>query len=155
ILPFMKLEKSAFAGSKVDAIGIDYTFTDNPGHRETEKYVTRVEDWVHARLDSLHARSTYSYFGHNEARTRVYLQSRWANDDGARALRKRLREGLPVLPGCRLEIEGGEGQEGGPSTLEVHVFGEPGPRLDDLNAEVRRRLSLIPGLADVRIGNKN
>lgn len=153
LLPFSRVDKSPFTGTRVEAVRVDYRFTDSPNWRETERYVDRVEAWIHERMDSLHVKSTYSWFGHNAAMTRVYLAAGHADDDGARALKKRLREGLPALPGVRLEVEGGE-DGGGATSLTVRVFGEPGPRLEQLAEEVRRRVALVEGLADARIGNR-
>jgi HAE1 family hydrophobic/amphiphilic exporter-1 len=154
LLPFSKVDKSAFTGTKVEAVTIGYRFTDNPSWHQTERYVSRVEDWIHERMDSLHVKSTYSWFGNNSAMTRAYLIASHADDDGAREVKKLLREGLPQLPGATLEIEGGNDEGGGPTSLTLRVFGEPGPRLDQLAEEVRRRLSLVEGLADVRVGNR-
>jgi HAE1 family hydrophobic/amphiphilic exporter-1 len=155
VLPFSKVEKSAFTGTQVEAVRIEYKFTDDPSWREAERYVSRVEEWIHGRLDSLHVKSTYSYFQRDYAFTRAYLADGWADDRGAKDVRRRLREGLPALPGLKLEIEGGEGEGSGPAGMTVRVFGEPGPRLETLADEVRRRLALVPGLADVRLGRQD
>jgi hypothetical protein len=73
-------------------------------YRETERYVNRIEDWIQPRKDSLHVKSTYSYFGNNEGFTRAYLANGWADDEGARKVRKMLREGLPDLPGLKIRL---------------------------------------------------
>ena len=151
LLPFSKVSKGTFTGTRVEAVTMEYDFSDNLNKVEVEKVVTRVEHWIQARKDSLHVKSTYSYFASNEARTRAYLQRGWADDEGAEWLRKRLREGLPELPGVTVRLLG-ESEDSAPSRLSVQLFGEPGPRLDGLAEEVRRRLTAVPGLHDVMVG---
>jgi HAE1 family hydrophobic/amphiphilic exporter-1 len=151
VFPFMKVDKSAFTATKVEAVHMNYEFADNLNHREVERVVARVERWIQARKDSLRVKSTYSYFTHNYAFTRVYLMAADANDEGANALRKRLRERLPALAGVRIKFDDRE-SGGGMSQLSLNVFGEPGPRLDGLAAEVARRVALIAGITDAHVG---
>jgi HAE1 family hydrophobic/amphiphilic exporter-1 len=153
VLMFIPVDKSAFTGNKVEAVSIAYEFTDNLNYREVERYVTRVEDWIHARKDSLHVKSTYTYYANNYAGTRVYLEDARANDEGARTLRKALRERLPELPGLGLRLEDNQGQSGS-TRLAVRLYGEPGPRLEQMGEEVRRRLSGVDGLTDVVVGGE-
>lgn len=155
IFAFMPVDKSAFTGSRIEAVRIEYEFVDNVNYRETERYVTKVENWILAHKDSLHVKSTYSYFGNNEAFTRAYLAKGYADDEGAEELRKKLRARLPQLPGAKLQFGGPENQGQGPQQLTVRLFGEPGPRLDALGDEVQRRLALVPGVTDLRVGGEH
>jgi len=152
VLPFAKVDKSPFSGSRVERINIRYRFTDNLNYREAERYVSRVEDWIHERMDSLHVKSTYSFFSNNDAATRAYLTADWADDEGAQRVRKMMRDGLPDLPGLRLELgdDNDDGQRG--SQVTVRLFGDPGPRLDQLAEDVSRRMKGIPEITDVRFG---
>jgi HAE1 family hydrophobic/amphiphilic exporter-1 len=152
ILPFMPVDKSAFTGTKVEGVGLEYEFADNCNKDVVERYVTAVETWLYARRDSMNARSVYSYMTHNSAFTRVYLAPGHMDDRGASELKKYLRGRLPELPGLKLKIDDRDGG-GGASRLAVRVFGDPGPRLDQLSQEVERRLGLVAGVADVRQGN--
>ena len=153
LIPFSKVDKGTFTGTRVEAVSMDYDFTDNLNKDEVEKVVAKVERWIQARKDSLHVKSTYSYFAANQAFTRAYLQRGWADDEGAEGLRKRLRDGLPQLAGVAVRLRG-ESEESAPTRLGVQLFGEPGPRLDGIAEEVRRRLAAIPGLHDVVVGGK-
>lgn len=153
VLMFIPVDKSAFTGNKVEAVSIEYEFADNLNYREVERYVTRVEDWLHARKDSLHVKSTYSFFANNYAATRAYLEDGRANDEGASALRTALRRGLPPLPGLTLRLEDNQSQSGA-TRLAVRLYGEPGPRLAQLGEEVRRRLCVVEGLTDVVVGGE-
>ncbi len=154
-VPFaLKVDKSAFSGTKVEAVNVSYEFTDNLNHREVEKYVTRVEDWIEAHKRELNVKSTYSYFSGNQAFTRAYLAQGHADSEGARETRKKLRGGLPPLPGAKLTLGGDDDGAGQESRLAVRLFGDAGPRLEALAREVARRLEHVPGLADVVVGGE-
>jgi hypothetical protein len=129
-------------------VRIQYRFSDNLNEREVERYVAAVEGWILDRRDSLHVKSTYSYFTHNYAFTRAYLAPGWADDEGAQKVRDLLRRGLPELPGVKLTMQGPNDQSG-PARLAVRVFGDPGPRLDQLADDVKLRLSQVEGLTDL------
>src|SRR5689334_12459610 len=148
IAAFIPVNKSAFTGSKVEAVRMEYEFADNLNQHEVEKYVSKVESWILARKDSLHVKSTYSYLTHNYAFTRAYLASGYADDHGAELVRKMLRKNLPELPGTKVKIAGAD-DDSDASRLTVNVFGDPGPRLADLAEEVRRRVALLPGVDGV------
>jgi HAE1 family hydrophobic/amphiphilic exporter-1 len=148
IAAFIPVNKSAFTGSKVEAVRLEYEFADNLNQHEVERYVTKVESWIQARKTGLHVKSTYSYFTHNYAFTRAYLASGFADDHGAEIVRKLLRKGLPELPGAKLKIAGAD-DDSDASRLSVNVFGDPGPRLTELAEEVRRRVALLPGVDGV------
>ncbi len=152
IAAFIPVNKSAFTGSRVESVRMEYEFADNLNYREVEKYVSKIENWILARKDSLHVKSTYSFFTHNYAFTRAYLADGYADDEGSEKVRKLLRRGLPEMPGTKLEIRGNDDDEGGASRLAVNVFGDPGPRLDVIATEVRRRVALVPGTEGVEIG---
>ncbi|MEK7824538.1 MAG: efflux RND transporter permease subunit [Candidatus Eisenbacteria bacterium] len=154
VAAFMPVQKSPFTASKVDAVAVEYEFTDNLNYREVEKYVTRVEEWLQARKDSLHVKSTYSYFSNSQAFTRAYLAGGFQDDEGAEALRKRLRGRLPELPGVKYRLRGNNDDDQGASRLSVRLFGDPGPRLDRLAEEVQRRFARVEGLHDVRVGGE-
>jgi HAE1 family hydrophobic/amphiphilic exporter-1 len=154
VAAFVPVEKNPFTASKVDAVTVEYEFSDNLNYREVEKYVTRIEQWIQPRRDSLHVKSTYSYFTNNMAMTRAYLATGYQDDEGAETLRQRLRGRLPELPGVKLRLRGTNDEDSGPSRLTVRLFGDPGPRLDRLAEEVQRRLSRVDGLHDVVVGGE-
>jgi HAE1 family hydrophobic/amphiphilic exporter-1 len=150
---FAPVDKSAFTGTRVESVNMRYEFADNLNHREVERYVAAIETWIHERKDSLHVKSTYSYFANNEAFTRAYLADGWADDEGAQKVRKMLRERLPQLPGLAVRMRDNQGQSG-PSQLAVRLYGEPGPRLEQLGEEAARRLSTVAGLTDLVVGGE-
>lgn len=151
---FIPVNKSAFTGSKVEAVRIEYEFADNLNYREVERYVTSIEGWIASKQDSLHVKSTYSFFTHNFAFTRAYLASGYADDEGSEKVRKLLRRGIPELPGVSLKIAGNEDDDSDASRISVNIFGDPGPRLDEIALEVKRRVALVPGTEGVEVGGE-
>ena len=153
VAAFIPVDKSTFTASKVESVQMQYQFADNLNYRQVELYVSRIEDWLQVRKDSLHVKSTYSYFSNNEAMTRAYLTTGYTDDEGAEKVRKLLRKGLPQMPGVTLRLRG-PNDDDGPSGLSVRIYGEPGSRLDGVTAEVQRRLSRVDGLHDVTVGTE-
>ena len=153
IVAFMPVDKSTFTGTKVEAVTIRYDFSDNLNHHQVERYVTRIEDWIQARKDSIHVKSTYSWFSNSDAFTRAYLADGWADDEGAQKVRDLMRGRLPELPGLTLRLRDEENQSG-PARLAVRLYGDPGARLDQLAEEVQRRLARVDGLTDVEVGGE-
>ncbi|HEY2953765.1 MAG TPA: efflux RND transporter permease subunit [Candidatus Eisenbacteria bacterium] len=154
-LAFTRVDKSAFTASKVEAVRLEYEFADNLNHGEVERVVAKMERWMTARKDSLHLKYTYSYFTNNYAFTRAYMLPAYANDEGASKVRKLLRERLPELAGVKIKFDDREGGgNSGPSQVSVRVFGPPGERLEELAAEVARRMGLVPDVSDVNVGGQ-
>jgi HAE1 family hydrophobic/amphiphilic exporter-1 len=153
VVAFGPVDKSSFTGTKVDAVALSYEFADNVNYREAERYVERVESWIHAGKDTLGIKSTYSFFTSNFAVTRAYLTPAFASDDGAQKVRDMMRKGLPELPGAKLILRG-QNEDDSPTRLAVRLFGDPGPRMDMLAEEVRRRLATVESLTDVEIGGE-
>jgi HAE1 family hydrophobic/amphiphilic exporter-1 len=153
VFAFVPVNKSSFSGSKVEAVRLEYEFADNLNYREVEKYVSRIEEWIETKKDSLHVRSTYSFFTHNVAFTRAYLAEGYADDEGSEQVRKLLRQRMPELPGVKIKVSGNDDDDSEASRISVNVFGDPGPRLDALAAEVKRRVALVSGVDAVEIGS--
>ncbi|TMQ50467.1 MAG: efflux RND transporter permease subunit, partial [Candidatus Eisenbacteria bacterium] len=151
-LAFTKVDKSAFTASRVEAVTMNYEFADNLNHREVERLVAKVERWMGARKDSLHLKSTYSYFTNNFAFTRGYLIPTYQNDEGSSKVKKLLRERLPAFAGVKLKFD--DRDNGGASRVSVRVFGPPGSKLEEVAGEVARRMSLVPDVSDVNVGGQ-
>jgi multidrug efflux pump subunit AcrB len=99
-------------------------------------------------------KSTYSYFSATQTFTRAYLATGYADDEGAQATRKKLREGLPPLPGAKLTLGGDDQSSSQAARLAVRLYGEAGARLDAVAQDVQRRLETVPGVTDVTIGGE-
>jgi len=148
IYPFSKLQKSAFSGSKVESINIQYSFTENVNHKVAEQYVNVVEDYIASHAKELKMKSLYTYFTDNNATTLLYPHPQYTDEQNVRKIRDVLRKGLPKLPGLELKL-GGYQESGRGGAIDVNIFGDAGPTLYSLAEEAARRLSFIPELKDI------
>ncbi len=138
-------------GELVENLYIAYEFSDNLTYKQTEKYVNAVEKILFEKKEELGIRQTYSFYANNRAGTTLYFDDKYLSDKVLKETRKELREALPQLAGVTLRFgddQGGGG--GGVQKIEVSVFGEDMTLLDEYAQEVKRRLSLMDGLEDVR-----
>jgi HAE1 family hydrophobic/amphiphilic exporter-1 len=138
-------------GELIENLYISYDFTDNLTYDQTEKYVNEVEKVISAKQDSLGIRQVYSFYANNRAGTTLYFDDKYLSEKRLKEIRELLRANLPELAGVRLRFgddQGGGG--GGVSTIQVSLFGEDIQLLEEYALEVKRRLSLVEGLEDVR-----
>ncbi|MBN1504570.1 MAG: efflux RND transporter permease subunit [Candidatus Eisenbacteria bacterium] len=148
VIPFTKVEKSAFSGINVESVQIEYEFTENVNYVAAERFVDAVEKYVNTNAKELHLKSLYSYYSDNTAFTSIFPFPEYTDDDGMKEIRGKLRKGLPKLPGVKLKL-GGYDEGGGSGSINVNIFGDAGPTLDALAEEVARRLAYIPELKDI------
>ena len=86
-------------------------------------------------------KSTYSYFGNNEAFTRAYLADRLRRRRGrAERCASCCAQGLPRAARRQAPAGRRRREPGRLAHWRCGVFGDPGPRLDALAEEVQRRL---------------
>jgi HAE1 family hydrophobic/amphiphilic exporter-1 len=146
-----KLEFDMDEGELVERIYIAYEFTDNLTYDQTEKYVNQVEETLFARKDELRLKDVYSYYADNEAGTSLYFQDKYLSEKRLKQIREQLREELPQLAGATLRLGDEEGgSSGGVKQVQVTLFGEDIIMLQEYADEVKRRLSLLEGIEDVR-----
>ncbi|MCX5801828.1 MAG: efflux RND transporter permease subunit [Candidatus Eisenbacteria bacterium] len=148
VFPFSKLEKSAFSGTEVESIVMEYHFTENVNHKVAERYVNAVEEYVTSHAKELNMKSLYTYFTDNNATTLLYPYPQYTGEEDVKKIREKLRTGLPKQPGLELKLSGYQ-ESGGAGTISVNIFGDAGPTLYSLAEEAARRLSFIPELKDI------
>jgi HAE1 family hydrophobic/amphiphilic exporter-1 len=105
-LPFTKVEKSAFSGTRVESVRIEYEFSENVNYVAAERFVDAVEKYVEAHAKEFHLKSLYSYYSDNTAFTALYPFPDDTDDDNVKEIREKLRKGLPKLPGVKLKLGG-------------------------------------------------
>ena len=148
VIPFTKVEKSAFSGTRVESVRIEYEFSENVNYVAAERFVDTVEKYIEAHGKELHLKSLYSYYSDNTGFTALYPTPDYTDDDNVKEIREKLRRGLPKLPGVKLKLGGFE-EGGGSGTINVNIFGDAGPTLVALADEAARRLAYIPELKDI------
>jgi HAE1 family hydrophobic/amphiphilic exporter-1 len=147
VIPFSKMEKSAFSGTRVESVRINYEFSENVNYVVSERYVNDVEQYILDHSEEFHVKSLYSYFSDNYAFTSLFPHPEYTHETAIREIREGLRKGLPQLPGLKLKLGGY--QESGGGSINVNIFGDAGPTLWALADEVARRLAYIPDLKDI------
>jgi HAE1 family hydrophobic/amphiphilic exporter-1 len=148
LFPFTKVEKTAFSGTKVESVRVEYEFSENVNYVAAERYVDEVEKYVEAHAKEFHLKSLYSYYSDNTGFTAIYPFPDYTDDKSVKEMREKLRKGLPKLPGVKLKLGGFE-ERGGSGTINVNIFGDAGPTLLALADEAARRLAYIPELKDI------
>ncbi len=136
-------------GVRQDYLQVTYDFQDNVDYRRAHEYVNDLEAAIWARRDSLDIKHLYSFYQDNFAMTRVFYQDAAFKGSDLAELRKKLRDGLPTLAGVELRFGDDEGQQSGAKQFSVTLSGEDSEELAVMSAEVKRRLVLLPSVADV------
>ncbi len=144
--PLMKIEKSGDMPEQERAVPIFIRVFDDVSKEVLEGHVDVVEEWVFSREEELGFDSVYSWYSERGfCMTRVYLPENEANPESIERLRSQLREGLPEIPGVRLEVGDRENwwrHRGSQDRrmVSVALHGEDPEYLEDLAIEVEERM---------------
>ena len=150
-VPFMTgmVGMAQFAGTSNRRLALNYEFADFSYKSDSERAVKRVESALDSRREELGIASIYSVFGENEGHTVLTLKDETVGDEKAKELRKKIREGLPEVPGARIFF-GEDAEEGGNNTyFAVKFYGPDTGVLMRLAEEAERRLQTVQGVEDV------
>jgi len=152
--PLMKIEKSGDMPMQSREVPIFYRIYDDVSKEVMEGYVDTVEDWVFSRKAELGFDSVYSWYTERGfGMTRVYLPEHEASPESVARLRSKLREGLPEIPGVKLEVgdrdmwrhRGGQDRR----MVSVALHGEDPEYLEDLAIQVEDRMRGMEHLDDI------
>ena len=151
VTPFFAgwVEKSMFSGTVNERLFLRYDFSDFVYKSKAGEYVGEVEDYLFTVQDELGIESIYSWFRSNEAATTLNLANKDLSDKEFKALRAKVREGLPELAGVKLAFEEDVDQGGGSTFFSVNFYGQDSGVLMRLADEAMRRLETVDGIADV------
>ena len=133
----------------LSSLRLEYKFSENYHHAKIEEdFVNPVEKFLHANMDRFKLKSTSSSYGNGWAWTRAYLDPDKARPMEAARITKAIRDGLPELPGSRIEV----GQEGGDdrNRISASLYGDDPAVLRKLAAQARTALLLTDGISEVR-----
>ena len=150
-LPFIAgwAETSVFSGAVNERLYLDYEFTDFTYKSEAERIVDVVEEHLEPRMEELGVASIYSFYTSNEAGTTLTLARKDMDDKEVKALRAKIREDLPEIPGVKLAFFEDADQGGGSTYFAVNIFGQDATLLAKLGDEAQRRLETVEGIQDV------
>jgi len=151
LVPFFAgmVETGMFSATVNKRLFINYDFSDFVYKSDAERAVAVVEKYIDEHRDEFLVKSVYSFYTENRAGTAINLTRENLSDREIKELRKKIREGLPEVPGARIFFyEDAEG--GGSSTyFAVKFFGQDSGVLRRLAEEAERRLNTVEGVADV------
>lgn len=133
--------------------GLDY--------REMEKFVTEIENFLESKREVIGEGDIYSWFTDGYALTRVYPPSELATEEYLVALRARIDEILPAIPGVRIRTgdgwgwgrhgRRGGGDRGTAGTIHVRLRGDSSTLLDDLGQRVAQYLVGVEGVTEAEV----
>jgi len=146
-----RMEAFGDRGVKQNRLYIRLDFSDNVNVYKADDYVARVEEYLLPRADSLGA-EIYSFFQDNHGAVTLFFDHTTSEAE-LRDLRQKFRKELPVQAGVRYVMGDDDGPSRGGQSIRVRLFGEDSDLLAELSTEVKRRLSLIDGIEEVRTNN--
>ncbi len=150
-LPFIAewVEMSQFSGTVNERLYLDYEFADFTYKSESEDIVDQVEAAVYPRLAEFETASLYSFYTSNDAGTTFTLARKDMDAKEVKALRAKIREALPEIPGVELAFYEDADSGGGSTYFAVNIFGQDSGILAKLADETQRRLETIDGIEDI------
>ena len=132
-----------------DRLLIRYEFTENYHYAKIERdYVDPVESFLAENKDALKIDQVFSSFSDNFASTEIYLHVDEIGLEEMEEIRRKISNGLPVIPGCRIELSGQSGRQNREG-INVNLFGDDPQVLDRLLREARTRLRKYPDFSQV------
>lgn len=137
-----------FSGQVNERLNLQYEFDDFHYKSQAEDVVTQVEDYLYAHQDALKIDEVYSYFGENTAGTVIILEKADLDDDGIKALKARIRDGMPKIAGARVGFWDGDDAGSDQTRFSLQLYGRDGTVLRDLSEDVRALLTEESGVAD-------
>ncbi len=121
-------------------LNIQYEFSENNHYAKIEHdYVQPVEKFLLANKGRFKIKDVNSFYGNNEANTRVFFDKERITLEELMEIRKQIAKELPQIPGAEIKLglqEGAEAQ----TWIGLNLYGEDPSTLQDLAREARRRL---------------
>jgi HAE1 family hydrophobic/amphiphilic exporter-1 len=121
-------------------LSIDYDFSENYHYAKIEAdFVNSVEEYLFANQESFKIKDVYSFYGNNSANTRLYFDTDNLQVGELTEIRKKIADGLPVIPGAEIRLGRQDGSQG-ETWIGVNLYGEDSVRLLGLADKARKQL---------------
>ena len=131
------------------SLQIRYEFTENYHYAKIERdYVDPVESFLAENKETFKIDQVFSSFGNNNASTEIYLHVDEIGQEEMEDIRGKISAGLPVIPGCRIELSGASGRQNREG-IGVSLYGDDPQVLEGLLKEARARLRKHPDFSQV------
>ena len=132
----------------VSSVRIGYEFSENYHYAKIERdYVNPVENVLHANMDRLKLKSTFSEYANNSAWTRAYLDPDKVTQEEVGEVREAIKAALPVIPGAAIELESEGG--GDRNWFSISIYGDETHVLRQISEEARTALLRTDGITEV------
>ena len=159
VWPIMKVEKSGEPKSQEIFAQIFFNSEDPTTKDKMDEHALALEAWVQEHRDELEFDSLYSWWNERGMGVvRLYVDPAQATQEHIATLNRQLQEGIPPIPGVRLEFgdrqwwrHGGSGDR---RMVPVSLHGEDPEYLARLAEEVQEKLRPIDDVIDV-FGGRN
>ncbi len=143
-IPIALIEKTGEPSVQSRDVLIVYEVHDASTRDVLEGHVNTVEDWLEAGREDLGITDIYSWYSEdaNSAQTRVYLPRGSATERAYGSLKRKLKAGLPVIPGVDLEVGRQRGRHQGPrqgGRVRIALHGDDPEFLESLATDVEVR----------------
>ncbi len=108
-----------------------------------------MEEHLEPKLEEYGIASVYSFYTSNQAGTTLTLARKDLGDKEVKALRAKIREELPEIPGVKLAFYEDADSGGGSTYFAVNIFGQDATLLAKIGDEAKRRLETVEGIQDI------
>lgn len=137
-------------GIRRENLYIQFRFADNVDKWRSLAAVEKTETYLETRRGELELRDIYSYYTANGGGISLFFNKGVVSEEFYTAVREDLRENLPVQAGLTYMFGDEEGSGSGVKGFEVTLFGEDTELLYELSEVVKRQLSTLDGVSDLR-----
>ncbi|MEK7465802.1 MAG: efflux RND transporter permease subunit [Planctomycetota bacterium] len=146
--PFEKMEKSMEPREQRHDLEVFFRFTTTGSLAENDRAMRLIESAVTPHMAELQATNRRVRFRESWGRMTLYLDKRSRTDEEREKLLEQFKGYIPVIAGVEASSSwrGGQGRGG---QVDFQIVGDDSEALAELSEEVKRRLKLLPGVADV------
>lgn len=138
-----------FSARVNERLELRYEFKDFHYKSQAEAVVEKVEAYLFAEADAFGIDQVYSFFAENTAGTSLVLERSDLDDEAVKALRAKIREGLPPTPGVTVRFWE-DAEAGGDSTyFSVQLYGRNVETLEALTEQSAVRVATVSGIEDL------
>ncbi len=131
------------------SLRISYEFTENYHYAKIERdYVDPVESFLAENKEAFKIDQVFSSFSNNSASTEIFLHDGEVSLEEMEEIRLKISDGLPVIPGCRIELSGQSGRQNREG-ISVSLYGDDPRVLERLLREARAGLRQHPDFSRV------
>ena len=137
---------------ELDDLSIQYDFSENFHYLKIEEdYVNPVEQFLLANRERFKIKDVYSYYGNNEAQTRIYFDKETITIEELKDIRPRITKELPVIPGAEIKLGAQDGADNS-TWISASIYGDDPETLQGIAEAARKKLLALPDFTEVYTG---